>query len=87
MLNQDYYRTTGCILLIYHYPLKKHCPDKDFWPVSEQALCPTMKLTKLASVREALIHMHYEMTIPADIAAPARRAIERMVEIGRDGAN
>jgi len=69
------------------YPLKKRCPDKDFWPVTEQAICPTMKLTTLASVREALRHLQHEITIPEEIAAPARQAIERMIEIGRDGAN
>jgi quinolinate synthase len=69
------------------YPLKKRCPDKNFWPVTEQAVCPNMKLTDLESVRDALEYMQYEVTIPPDVAEPARRAIDRMLEIGRDKAN
>jgi quinolinate synthase len=69
------------------YPLKKRCPEKSFWPVTEEAICPNMKLTNLASVREALDSMRHEITIPAEVAARARRAIDRMLDIGRDGAN
>ena len=69
------------------YPLKKHCPDKSFWPVAEEMVCPNMKLTKLESVRVALKKTQYEITIPPDIAEPARRAIDRMMEIGRESGN
>ncbi|MGD8719870.1 MAG: quinolinate synthase NadA [Candidatus Zixiibacteriota bacterium] len=69
------------------YPLRKRCPDKEFWPVTEQAICPTMKLTTLESVRDALRLGQYEIDIPREVAEPARRAISRMLEIGRDGAN
>ncbi len=69
------------------YPLKKHCPDKKFWPVTEQAVCPNMKLTTLESVRGALANMRNEIVIPPEIAEPARRAIDRMLEIGRESGN
>lgn len=69
------------------YPLKRRCPEKNFWPVTEQAICPNMKLTNLGSVRGALQNMQYEITIPPDVAEAARRAIDRMLEIGRDRAN
>ncbi len=69
------------------YPLKKRCPGKGFWPVTEEAICPNMKLTTLESVRDALKYMQYEITIPPAVAEPARRAIERMLQIGRDSAN
>ena len=69
------------------YPLKQHCPDKNFWPVAEETVCPNMKLTKLESVRDALKKTQYEITIPPDIAEPARRAIDRMMEIGRESGN
>ncbi len=68
------------------YPLKKRCPDKNFWPVTEQAVCPNMKLTRFESVRDALKYMQYEITIPPDVAEAARRAIDRMMAIGRDSA-
>lgn len=69
------------------YPLKKRCPDKNFWPVAEETVCPNMKLTKLGSVRDALKNVQYEITIPPDVAEPARRAIDRMMEIGREKGN
>jgi quinolinate synthase len=69
------------------YPLKKRCPGKEFWPVTEEAICPDMKLTNLESVRDALRYMQYEITIPPAVAEPARRAIERMLQIGRDSAS
>jgi quinolinate synthase len=31
--------------------------------------------------------MQYEITVPPDIAEPARRAIDRMLEIGRESGN
>ena len=44
-------------------------------------LCPHMKRITLANIRRALEDMAHEVTIPADIAAPARRAVERMLAI------
>ena len=69
------------------YPLRKACPDKRFWPVTEEAICPNMKLTNLESVRGALNNMQYEIDVGADIAESARRAIDRMLDVGRNGAN
>lgn len=69
------------------YPLRKKCPGKEFWPVARGVICPNMKLTTLVAVRNALRDMVTEVIVPADIAAPARRAIDRMLEIGRDGGS
>ena len=44
-------------------------------------LCPHMKRISLANIRAALETMREEVTIPADIAARARRAVERMLEV------
>jgi quinolinate synthase len=55
--------------------------------VAEEMVCPNMKLTNLESVRAALQDMQYEITVPPDIAEPARRAIDRMLEIGRESGN
>jgi quinolinate synthase len=44
-------------------------------------LCPHMKRITLGNIRRALEDMAYEVTVPADIAAPARRAVERMLAI------
>jgi quinolinate synthase len=40
-----------------------------------------MKRTTLEKVAWALEDMQYEVDVPADIAALARRAIERMLEV------
>jgi len=44
-------------------------------------LCPHMKRITLKNIRHALETMTHEITIPASIAAPARRAVERMIAV------
>jgi quinolinate synthase len=55
-------------------------PDLDF--VRPCNLCPHMKRITLGNIRHALETMTHEVTVPAEIAAPARRAVERMLELG-----
>jgi quinolinate synthase len=55
-------------------------PDLDF--VRPCNLCPHMKRITLGNIRSALENMTHEVTVPAEVAAPARRAVERMLEIG-----
>ena len=51
-------------------------------PLRRTALCANMKLTSLESVREALFGRVEEIVIPEPVADRARRAIERMLELG-----
>ena len=44
-------------------------------------LCPHMKRITLGNIRTALETMRHEVTIDADIAVRARRAVERMLEV------
>ena len=44
-------------------------------------LCPHMKRITLANIRAALENMQHEVTIPAEITAPARLAVERMIAV------
>jgi quinolinate synthase len=44
-------------------------------------LCPHMKQITLPKIRRTLETMHHEVTIDPTVAAPARRAVERMLEI------
>lgn len=46
-------------------------------------LCPHMKRIALAKVHDALQYLQYEVTVDPEIAWRARRAVERMLEIGR----
>ena len=41
-----------------------------------------MKMITLEKLRDSLRDMNYQVTVPPDIAARARRAVERMVAIG-----
>jgi quinolinate synthase len=68
------------------YPLKKKCPDKDFVIIAGELVCPTMKMTTLRSLRNALRDIKYEIMVPEDVAVAARSSIERMLEIGRGKA-
>ena len=62
--------------------LKQENPDKTFYPISFLSTCPNMKRITLEKVAWALEDMQYEVTVPADVADKARRAIERMLEVG-----
>jgi quinolinate synthase len=62
--------------------LRKANPNKTFIPASERAQCAYMKVTTLPKVRRSLETLEYHITVPSEVAARARRAIERMVAIG-----
>ncbi len=44
-------------------------------------LCPHMKRITLENIRDALLHMQFEVTVPGDIAERARLAVQRMVDM------
>ncbi len=54
-------------------------PDIEF--VRPCQLCPHMKRITLAKIRHALETMTHEVMVPEDIAARARRAVERMIAV------
>jgi len=61
--------------------LRKEAPEKRFYAMSERAVCRYMKQITLPKLRDSLREMQYPVTVPDDVAARARGAIERMVEI------
>jgi quinolinate synthase len=61
--------------------LRKENTGKKFYPVSEQAVCPNMKLITLDKVLNCLETGAHRVTVPEDIAAKARLAIERMLAV------
>ena len=63
--------------------LKKENPDKKFIPVSEQAICPNMKLITLEKVLWSLEEMTPEVKVPEDIRLKAKTVVDKMLEIGR----
>lgn len=63
--------------------LKKENPDKKFIPVSEQAICPNMKLITLEKVLWSLEEMTPEVKVPEDIRLKAKSVVDKMLMIGR----
>jgi quinolinate synthase len=61
--------------------LKKENPTKRFFPVSEQAVCPRMKLITLETILSSLQNMSHVIKVPENISAKARLTIDRMLEI------
>lgn len=56
-------------------------PEIDF--VRPCNLCPHMKQISLPKVLHALENLEFEVTVSPDVAQRARRAVERMLEVGR----
>ncbi len=63
------------------YRLSKENPDKQFIPVSEQAVCPMMKMHRLSNVLEAMEQMKHSIVVPEDIRRDAIKPISKMLEI------
>jgi quinolinate synthase len=61
--------------------LKKENPDKIFIPVSEQAICPNMKLIELPDVLRCLENMETEIVLDTDTISKAKASIEKMIEL------
>ncbi len=63
--------------------LRKENPGKRFIPVSEQAVCPRMKLITLESVLWSLQEMTPEVKVSEEIRLKAKAAVDKMLGIGR----
>ena len=63
------------------YRLREENPGKSFYPLRRDMICPNMKKTTLKSVLRALETMTYEIKVPEEIRIPAKRALDRMLEI------
>jgi len=66
------------------YRLRKENPDKTFILPSKVLICPNMKLITLEDVLEALVGMDRVVKVPEDVRVPAKRALDRMLQIPRD---
>jgi len=60
--------------------LRKENPDKSFYPASDSAVCPNMKLTTLEKVLWSLQDMKHEIRVRQDIRIKARKAVDKMLE-------
>jgi len=62
--------------------LRLVAPDKEFVAADPEAVCSFMKVIALEDVRDALRDDKYVVTVPEEVAARARGAIDRMVALG-----
>jgi quinolinate synthase len=61
--------------------MEKLAPHKRFLPATPGAICPFMKMITLPKVEAALETLSPRVTVAPDIAARARRAIDRMLAV------
>lgn len=70
------------------HQLRKRFPDKEFvladGCIGCRLNCPYMKAITLADVERSLREDVFEVDVPADVIAGARRALERMIAVPRD---
>ncbi len=63
--------------------LNKENPDKTFIPATKYAVCPNMKMNTLGSIIRALERNEHVIKIPEGVRVKAKRALDRMLEVGR----
>jgi quinolinate synthase len=63
------------------HTLQKENPDKKFYPASQLADCPNMKLNTLEKILWSLEDMVYEVTVPEDIRVKAWNTIDKMLKL------
>ncbi|UCF87355.1 MAG: quinolinate synthase [Nitrospiraceae bacterium] len=63
------------------YRLRKDNPEKVFYPLRKDMVCPNMKKTTLKSVLETLTNMTNIIKVPEEIRVPAKRSLDRMLKI------
>jgi len=64
------------------HALEKAAPGKRFYELYPRMLCPNMKVTTLAKVRDCLAGLTGEVIVPEEVRTRALLAVERMVAIG-----
>ncbi len=61
--------------------LEKDAPGNKFYPLSNTAVCPQMKMITLEKIEAALEHEQPRVELSRDIKGKARRPIERMLTL------
>ncbi|MFH1239585.1 MAG: quinolinate synthase NadA, partial [bacterium] len=61
--------------------LRRENPGKKFYPASELAICPNMKLTTLEKVLWSLEDMKYEVKVPDNIRVKALAGVQKMLDM------
>ncbi|UCH03057.1 MAG: quinolinate synthase NadA [Candidatus Bathyarchaeota archaeon] len=61
--------------------LRKENPNKKFYPITDLAICPNMKLNTLEKTLWSLQDMKHEIKVPQNIRLKAINAVDKMLEI------
>jgi quinolinate synthase len=65
------------------HTLRKQNPEKEFYPAGNDITCPNMRKGSLASLKAAMEGTGGEIIeVPSEIAALARGALQKMLELG-----
>lgn len=62
------------------YRLKKENPGKNFYPASELAVCPNMKLTTLEKVLVCLEEMTHPIELKPEVRGRAKQSLQKMLD-------
>lgn len=65
--------------IIHH--LKKQNPDKEFFPATDRAICPNMKLITLEKILWSLQDLQHKITVPESVRIRAENALDRMLAV------
>ncbi|MCG6552577.1 MAG: quinolinate synthase [Candidatus Magnetominusculus sp. LBB02] len=63
------------------YRLRKENPDKQFYPLRKDMVCPNMKRTTLQSVYNSLNEMQHVVKVSEEIRETAWKALKRMLSL------
>ncbi len=63
------------------YRLRKECQGKEFYPISDTAVCEYMKMNTLEKLRDSLRRDQFEVEVDREVRDRAREAVERMLAI------
>jgi quinolinate synthase len=63
------------------YKLGKDNPEKKFYPLRKDMVCPNMKKTSLKSVLHSIETETYKIKVPDEIRIPAKKALDKMLEV------
>ncbi len=83
----EYVKTDPCLEFIVGtevdilHRMRKEAPGKEFHPACQTAVCRNMKRTTLENLRDSLAKMQHRIRVPPDVAAKARKPIERMLSL------
>ncbi len=61
--------------------LRQENPEKAFFALRKDMICPNMKKTTLKSILRAFKENTYEIKVPEHIRIPAKRALDRMLAV------